>query len=116
VSAATAAGFVATAFVSRLWQFYAAQALTFAAVSWYTCSRACMSRCVAEEEVGGAFSAMSLMGAVVPLVANPAFRQLYDRTLEAFPGAYFLLAASATVVTVAINVFIFSRREQMQGG
>ena len=48
-----------------------------------------------------------------PLAASPAFRSLYDRTLETFPSAFIVLAGSIGLVLAALNLFLFTQRSKL---
>ena len=49
----------------------------------------------------------------VPLLSNPAFRQLYNKTLESFPGAEIVMSASAFYITALINSYLYAQRDRI---
>ena len=49
----------------------------------------------------------------VPLLSNPAFRQLYNKTLESFPGAEIMMSACAFYMTALINSYLYTQRDRI---
>ncbi len=114
INAANAAGYVATAFTVEVWQFYLAQALTMMWYSEFSAARALMSKSVDEDDVGKVYSAVGIVGALLPIASNPSYRELYDATLDSFPSAFLLFSASLTAVVGAIMVPLAVSRKKMQ--
>ena len=49
----------------------------------------------------------------IPLLANPAFRQLYNKTLESFPGAEIVMSACAFYITGLISLYLYTQRDRI---
>ena len=100
-------------FVKNLWQFYLAHALTIIFECKYGVFRSVVSRCVEDQDIGKVFSALSMIYQFVPLLSNPAFRQLYNKTLESFPGAEIVMSACAFYMTALINSYLYAQRDRI---
>jgi hypothetical protein len=50
---------------------------------------------------------------VAPVAGNPVFRQLYNKTLDTFPGAVFLLFAAVLFLAGAVNLSLYFMRRKM---
>ena len=79
----------------------------------YGVFRSVVSRCVEDQDIGKVFSALSMIYQFVPLLSNPAFRQLYNKTLESFPGAEIVMSACAFYITALINSYLFAQRDRI---
>ena len=108
--------YTALPFASVLWQFYLATGVGSLGYCKYSVVRSLISKCINIDEVGKVFSILAVVAALAPVAGNPLFRQLYNGTLETFPGAIFLLAASLLLVSTAINFFIYTKRHQLVNG
>ena len=106
-------GLIFSAFSNKLWQFYAAHAITIIYECKYGLFRSVLSRCVEEQENGKVFSALALLFQFIPLLANPAFRKLYNATLETFPGAEIVMSACAFYITVLISLYLYTQRDRI---
>ena len=106
-------GLILSAFSNELWQFYAAHAITIIYECKYGLFRSVLSRCVEEQENGKVFSALALLFQFIPLLANPAFRKLYNATLESFPGAEIVMSACAFYITVLISLYLYTQRDRI---
>ena len=109
-------GLIFSAFSNKLWQFYAAHAITIIYECKYGLFRSVLSRCVEEQENGKVFSALALLFQFIPLLANPAFRKLYNATLETFPGAEIVMSACAFYITVLISLYLYTQRDRIYRG
>ena len=87
-----------SAFCTSLWQFYVAFGFQFFELAKYGVIRSLLSKCVNKDETGKMFSALAVIAAIVPIIAHPAVRLLYNKTLDTFPAAEVLLSASILVV------------------
>ncbi len=79
----------------------------------YSIVRALISKCIDPDEIGKVFSLLAVVAALTPVAGNPMFRQLYDATLQDFPGAIFILAGSLCLVAAFGNLFLFAKRDEM---
>jgi hypothetical protein len=91
-------------FVTTLWQFYLANGLGTLGYCKYGLVRSLLSNCIDPSEVGKVFSLLSVIASVAPIAGNPLFRQLYNKTLNTFPGAIFLLFGSGARFTKLLSV------------
>ncbi len=64
-------------------------------------------------QVGTVFTVIALFAATVPLASNPAFRELYDATIETYPSAFLLLGAAIGLALAAANFFVFTQRRKL---
>ena len=99
-----------TPFVTTLWQFYLAQGLGAIGCCKDALVRSLMAQCIDSHEVGKVFSLLSILSSLAPIGGNPLFRQLYNKTLNNFPGAIFLLNGSILIFSAAGNLFLYSMR------
>ena len=51
-------------------------------IAQFSSARSLFTKCIHEDEVGKLYSAIAFLAAVMPMLSNPAFRKLYDVTLE----------------------------------
>ena len=56
------------------------------------------------------FSALAVIAATVPMIAFPAMRLFYNKTLDTFPAAEVLLSASILIVGTFVNFIIYTQR------
>ena len=75
--------------------------------------RSLLSKCVEPQETGKIFSALAILTALAPMIANPIFRQLYNWTLPIFPGAEVVLAGSILCISALLNFFVYTQRHRM---
>ena len=106
-------GLLFSAFSNELWQFYLAHALTIIYECKYGLFRSLLSRCVEEQDYGKVFSALAMIFQFIPLLANPAFRQLYNRTLESFPGAEIVMSACAFYIAGLLSSYVYTQRDRI---
>ena len=106
-------GLLFSAFCKELWQFYLAHALTIIYECKYGLFRSVLSRCVEEQDYGKVFSALAMIFQFIPLLANPAFRQLYNKTLESFPGAEIVMSACAFYMTGFISLYLYKQSHRI---
>ena len=79
---------------------------------WSTCAIPYpdSSKCVHEDETGKMFSALAVIAATVPMIAFPAMRLFYNKTLDIFPAAEVLLTTSIVLVATVLNFLIYTQR------
>ena len=90
-----------------------AHALTIISECKYGVFRSVVSRCVEDQDIGKVFSALAMIFQFVPLLSNPAFRQLYNKTLESFPGAEIVMSACAFYMTALINSYLYAQGDRI---
>ena len=103
-------GLVFSAFAGKLWVYYVAHGVQLMGQSKYGLVRSLLSKCVTKHETGKVFSALAILAAIMPIIGNPAFRQLYNETLETFPAAEILLAAAILATSAFLNFVVFTQR------
>jgi hypothetical protein len=103
-----------TPFVSTLWQFYLAQGVGTIGYCKYAVVRSLMSKSIEKDEVGKVFSLLAIMASLAPVAGNPIFRQLYNKTLNYFPGAIFLLYGAILMVSAAINLYLYFKKQEFR--
>ena len=103
-----------TPFVATLWQFYLSQGLGAIGYCKYALVRSLMAQCIEFNEVGKVFSLLTCISSLVPVGGNPLLRQVYNATLDKFPGAIFLLYGSIIVLAAIGNLFIYSMRQEIK--
>ena len=106
-------GLSLSAFCTELWQFYMARGLCIIAFCKFGLVRSLLSKCVEPHETGKMFSALAIFCALMPTIANPAFRQLYNLTLPYFPGAYMIMAACVLCISTLFNFYLYTQRHRM---
>ena len=97
-------------FVKSLWQFYFTLGLGTIGVCKYAVVRSLMSKCIDSNEVGKVFSLFAVAASIAPIGGNPIFRQLYNKTMDTFPGAIFLLCAGLLFLAACVNLFSYFMR------
>ena len=101
-------GFIVFTFSNQLWQIYVSNGIIelFTSLKW-ALLRSITSKSVNSNEIGKMFSFYAILGSVVPFIANPAYRQLYNLTLDTFPSAILLLTASVFLLTIVLNIVMY---------
>jgi hypothetical protein len=72
-----------------------------------------LSKCIDTDEIGKVFSILAVVASVAPIGGNPVFRQLYNSTLNVFPGAVFLLFAALFFLAGTVNLFLYFMRDKI---
>ena len=106
--------FTIAPFATELWQFYLVSALGSFGLSKYSVVRSLLSKSISMDEVGKVFSILAVTAALAPVAGNPIFRQLYNETMDSFPGAIFLLAAGFVWLTAGANLFLYTQRDKLE--
>ncbi len=102
-----------TAFTTTLLQFYLASGIKMLWILQFSASRALLTKCADEDEVGKIFSVIAFLAALMPILGNPMYRALYNATIDTFPSAYFLFSASIVSVICFACFFVYTRRREM---
>ena len=76
----------------------------------YGLVRSLLSKCVEKHETGKMFSALAIFAALMPIAGGPAFRQLYNSTLDTFPAAEIVLASAILLMTSIINFILYTQK------
>lgn len=80
----------------------------------YSLVRALLSQCIEPNETGKMFSALAIFAALMPLMSNPIFRQLYNHTLDTFPAAEILLATAILTTSAILNFVVYIHRGRLK--
>jgi MFS transporter, PCFT/HCP family, solute carrier family 46, member 3 len=103
-----------TPFATMLWQFYLAQGLGTIGYCKYAVVRSLISKCIDKNEVGKVYSFLAVLASLAPVAGNPLFRQLYNATLDTFPGAIFLLYGAILLCSAIGNLYLYFMRHEMK--
>ena len=57
---------------------------------------------------------MAIMSAFMPMVGNPAYRTLFDHTIEDFPRSVLILSSALAFWNATCNVFLSTQRSKMK--
>lgn len=99
---------------ASLWQYYLFHILGILGYCKFAIIRSLLSKSIGADEVGKFFSLLALVSSVGPLIGSPAFRQLYNFTLNFCPGMSFYVSAGLTALAAAANVLIYFKREHLR--
>jgi hypothetical protein len=72
-------------------------------------TRALISKCVAEDEVGSIFALVSLISAVSSSLITAAYQAIYSATLDTFAATFLVINASLLILTIPNNVYLRQR-------
>lgn len=106
-------GLILLVFCDNLWQFYLASGVAILNYCKFGLVRSLLSKCIESHETGKIFSALAIFSAIVPLLANPIYRQVYNWTLPFFPGAVMIMAAVVLGISTLLNLYLYSQRYRM---
>ena len=63
-----------------------------------------MSLAVSGDEIGRIFSVLALLSSVGTSLVSGAWQKLYNVTLDTFPGAFLLVAATMLIITIPVHL------------
>ena len=72
------------------------------------------NQCVDQDEVARTFSLMGIMSALMPMVGNPAYRTLFDKTIDYFPRSVLILSGCLAFFNACCNVWLSTQKSQMR--
>ncbi|XP_071441290.1 probable peptidoglycan muropeptide transporter SLC46 [Hetaerina americana] len=81
------------AFATQPWMMYCSSVIAIFGDTASPVSRSILSKSVPQDELGKVFSLTASLEALTPLASSPLYTLLYNKTLHAFPGAFFILSA-----------------------
>lgn len=67
-----------------------------------------------QDEVTRTFSLMGIMSALMPMVGNPAYRTLFDKTIDYFPRSVLILSGCLAFCNACCNVWLSTQKSQMR--
>lgn len=111
ISVAETLSFMSMPFITNLPLFYAVSIIGSVGYCKFAVGRSLLSKSCEEDETGKLFSVLSVFGSLTVLIVNPVTKNLYNNTVDSFPGAFLLLSGSIIVLGGLINVFFFSQRQ-----
>ena len=106
--------FTVSPFVTSLPAFYAAQLISSVGYCKYAIGRSLLAKCCGSKDSGKLFSLQSFLISITFMISNPIVRELYNNTLKTFPGAFLLLSAALLLVSGFANLFIYTKREEIE--
>ena len=103
-------------FATVTWQFYIAYGIGVCGYCKFGTIRSLLSKTVEPDEVGRMFSVLAFFSSIMPMIGNPAFRQLYRYTMSTLPSAFFIFFAALQVIALCSNLFVFFKRSEIKNG
>lgn len=94
-------------FSTEGWMFYYGAVLTILGPMMITSLDSLATKCVDPNEFGQMFTAFNTVSSVAGLLTSSALSLLYQKTVESFPGASFLLSASLQCVTMVFCIVLY---------
>ncbi|XP_050352810.1 uncharacterized protein LOC126775092 [Nymphalis io] len=96
---------------TRAW-FYSAPLFNIFSHTGLTAVRSIATKSVAAEEVAKLSSVMGVMEAIAPSIYMPTSSFIYVKTIESFPGAFYLFDAALTLVALAVftNIYVLVKQ------
>jgi hypothetical protein len=64
--------------------------------------------------MGKLFSIQTVLIALANMACNPIVRQVYNHTLETFPGAFMLVSAAVLLLSGFGNLFMYINRKEFK--
>ena len=105
--------FLLSPFTSNLTVFYVFQVICTIGNCKFSIGRSLLSKCCEPDEVGKMFSILSILISITFMVSNPIVRQLYNSTIDQFPGAFLLLIAALLLVSGYGNFFVYTKQSKL---
>lgn len=87
--------------------FYVGPAVDFFGNVGVTAIRSLGTKIVEPDEVGKMCSIIGLAEAIVPVVYTPLYSIVYSKTLDTFPGTFYMLGAAMTVPAFFIFMYMY---------
>ena len=99
------------AFSNQVWQVYLTNGIIelIGSCKW-ALLRTLTSKSVQPNEIGKMFSFFAILGSLIPLASNPAYRLLYNATLDTFPPGVLVMAGGVMFLGVILNVILYLQR------
>ena len=102
-------------FSNQIWQVYASHFfIEILSFTKWGLMRALISKCVERNETGKMFSALAIGFALFPLAGGPAYRQLYNYTLEYFPASEILMKASLYTALAVLSLYVWFKKNRIE--
>ena len=100
-------------FTSDIRVFYAYQIVSTIGNCKFSIGRSLLSKFCEPDEVGKMFSILSILLSLTFMISNPIVRQLYNETIESFPGAFLLLMAAMLTVSGFGSLFVYLKQNKV---
>ncbi|CAG9123792.1 unnamed protein product [Plutella xylostella] len=94
--------------------FYSGPVFDFFGNAGVTAIRSLGTKVVEPDQVGKMCSLIGFVEAVVPVIYTPLYSKVYSKTLDSFPGAFYILGGAMTIPAffIFIILYIVYRRQQ----
>ncbi|CAH1392872.1 unnamed protein product [Nezara viridula] len=105
------------AFAKTSTQFYLASLIDMVGGTAVIAMRSIASKLVPSEELGKINSLFGVCEAVTPLIYQPLYSFVYQKTINTLPGAFFLVGSSLTLPTVLIFLYLYylNKKQPLNG-
>ena len=80
--------YVALPWITNLWAYFAMMSITVITLGCWAASRTLLSFCVHPNDIGKIYGTVAIITAIVPLISNPIYKQLYNYVSSIFFFAY----------------------------
>jgi MFS transporter, PCFT/HCP family, solute carrier family 46 (folate transporter), member 1 len=98
------------AFATLSWQMYAASALTLFRILSSPMSRTIITQIVPHDEIGKIFSLTTSFEGLSSFASAPLYAYVYTKSLDTFPGAFFLISSAVFVINLALALWVFKMK------
>jgi hypothetical protein len=100
------------------WMMYYGTSLSVLGGMSSTPLRSMLSKCVESHEYGKIFTLSSVASSLASLVSSVVIQEMYEYTLDTFPGAIYIFHGSIELVAVGMMsiVYVWIRRHERLNG
>ncbi|XP_050443837.1 solute carrier family 46 member 3-like [Adelges cooleyi] len=97
--------------------YYFAAAINFLQGPAIISQKSIVNKIIPAEELGQVTAVTSIGENLVPVFCGPLYSAIYEATVDYFPGAYFLLTASITLITIVNYAILYVlHRQEIRAG
>ena len=114
ISVAESLSLLLSPFTSDIKVFYAFQIVSTIGNCKFSIGRSLLSKFCEPDEVGKMFSILSILLSLTFMISNPIVRQLYNKTIDSFPGSFLLLMAAMLTVAGFGNLFTYLKQNKVE--
>jgi hypothetical protein len=114
ISVAESLSLLLSPFTSDIKVFYAFQIVSTIGNCKFSIGRSLLSKFCEPDEVGKMFSILSILLSLTFMISNPIVRQLYNKTIDSFPGSFLLLMAAMLTVAGFGNLFTYLKQNKVK--
>lgn len=94
-----------------LWYYAGAVAEMMNGTS-FIAMRAIVSKLVPAEELGQINSLFGVAEAIIPMIYGPLYSRIYAKTIDIFPGAFFLVGGALTLPAIFVFIWLFMEHKK----